>query len=287
MSETSNTDYEVVHVHIYDPKQPSIFGRPKNAKCKCSIVKCCNKFKCGLYKRGECSYLAALGWHACPYGNHSTQTGYTPRARSYSGWINERKEKYEDVLDKLSSHREILAVVGDYIFLPYAHMTLNEGIPFLAKGGPFLKENCFLLKKDFTIKNIINICDYMPTALMGGQIKSYRTEAVPKFLVHLKEKAPKKFKKLCAKYPKAAEIVEEASNVGRKALLKTLVPNVGTFKERDASWVWDGTYFTSKDRSPTFLPLKEIKEIKILPADGAVVVVSDESQVSETTKFVS
>ena len=280
-------EYKVIYAYVFDAAR-SLFKSSRNDKAKCTVIRCCNFDNCGLYKRGECAWIGGIGYHRCPYGKYNQETGFTKRAKSYSKWIREKKEKYKDVPKGLGSHSKVMAVVGDYLFLPYSFMTLNKSIPFLAHSSLFSGGNCFLPKTSFTIKNIINMCEYSPQALMGGEITSYQQEQIPKFIKHLSEQMPDLFEELCKEYPRAQEEVEKYSYIGRKALLKTLVPNVGEFVDiHKGNWRWDGKYLISKNSKASFMLVNKFSEIRLVPDEESVVEITDDSQVGEDTVFMS
>jgi len=283
----------LVHAHIFKPHS-SIWKGAKSEKAECHIIDCSRHEDCGLYKRGECSWRSPLGWSRCPYGNYSEETGFTTRARKYHDWICEREKKYQGV-GTLSGHTNMMAEIGDYVFLPYAHMNMNEDVPFAAKGGAFRKGSAFFPKEHFTIENIIKICDFRPQSLNlfgcgDPEIKSYQAEEIPKFLIHLSEQIPELFDDLCAAYPRAKKIVDNINYVDRKAVLATLVPNVGTFKDiHGGEWTWDGTYLTSVNSHASFLIIgrKEYSELRIKPTADAVIKITYNEQVDKNTKLLS
>jgi len=278
---------KIVHAHIFEPDK-SFFKSNRKNKASCSIIICNNSENCGLYKRNECSWLAPFGWQKCPYGKYKEEEGFTKKANAYNKWIKERKDKYVDVLDKLHSHKDILTEVGDYVFLPYSHITMNESISFLSKGGLFTKENVFLHKSDFTINNIISICDFRPQAMMGGEITSYQLEQVPKFIKHLSEVIPEKYNELCITYERAKTIVNNFNYIGRKALLNTIIPNRGELIDcHKAKWIWDGEYLTSYNSSASFMIISNFSELRLKPLDDCVIEITSNDQVNKNTKFVS
>jgi len=255
-------------------------------KAYCKIVRCKNSKNCGLYKRGECAWLALLDWQKCPYGDVRRETGFTKRAKSHYDWVSSRRSLYKNQIHKLKWHSKMMTIVGDYVFLPYSYMTMNKNIPFLAHGGFFMKENCFFPKEHFNIKNIISICDFRPQSLIGGEITTYQTEEVPQFLKHLSEQIPDIFQDLCKKYDRAKQIVEESSNVGRKALLKTVVPSVISLNN-EGEWTWDGEYLTSHNYRSAFMPVSNFSEIRIKPTEDCSVIITNDEQVNEDTVFFS
>jgi hypothetical protein len=276
---------KIVHAYIYRPHR-SIFSGHKKDKAKCSIVQCENSDNCGLYKRGECSWLAVLDWQKCSYGSYSEEEGFTLRSSKYYSWIGDRESKYSNC-GTLKSHTEMMATIGDFIFLPYAHMTMNESVFFEASGGAF-KKSCFLPKEKFTIDVIVSICLFRPQALFGGEIKAYQAESVPKFLRDLSEQYPDLFKEVCEKCERANVIKASFSNIGRKAILNTLNPNVGTFIDiHDGHWKWDGEYLTSEDSHASFMLVNKFSEIRMKPMENQEVEVTDEKQVNKSTIFKS
>ncbi len=282
----SEKEYKVVTAHIFQPHN-SLFKEAKNTKSECQAIRCCNSENCGLYSRGRCSWMTPIGYHKCPYGKYNKEIGPTKRAKTYLKWIKERQTRYEGLLDKLKMHLNVLAKVGDYIFLPYSYMTDNESIPFLAHGGFFRTGNGFLLKENFTIDNIILICNFIPLAMTGGAIPSYQKEEVPKFIQHLSENMPDVYSELCLKYDRAIKIVNENSYVGREALLSTLVPNIGEFIDiHKGSWIWDGKYLTSHNSKASFMLSNKFFEIRILPDEKCKVKITDNNQVNKDTVLI-
>lgn len=282
-------EYKIVHANLYRPDK-SIFKSSGKDKAECSILKCNNSENCGLYARGECAFLAFLSWSKCPYGLFRKETGYTKRANAYYSWVTKREEEYKDVRGKLKGHTDMLAVIGDYVFLPYPHMDMNESIPFLAQGGAFRHGNNFFPKEHFTVENIIKICNFHPQAMFGGEITSYQKEVVPKFIKHLSEIIPELFADLCKEYEPAQEIADRYSYVGRKALLSTLMPDVGEFVDiHGGHWKWDGEYLTSYNSHASFLLIERIniEEMRIKPKPNCKVEITDNNQVTEFTKFTT
>lgn len=275
---------KIIHARVWDPSG-SLFKSNRNERATCRTIHCSNKQNCGLYARGECAYLRAIGIQRCPYGSVHTETGYTKRAHKYSEWLRKKEDKHRDVLNALKSYTDKMTKVGDYVFLPYPHITMNESLPFLAHGGFLRTEICFLPWSSFTIDGIINMCEFVPYAAMGGPITSYQKEVVPKFITHLYEVFPDLWEQLCTRYERAKNVIRDISYIGRKALLKTLKPNVGTFKK---NWKWDGKYLYTHSPDTHFLPIEKdsILEIKIKPADDATVIVTSDEQVDSQTKFL-
>ena len=268
-------EYKVIHAHVYEPHR-SLFKSSKNDKSQYQIVECDNYQNCDLFKRKECCWIGSIGWNKCEYGKYSKNIGPTRRARKYYDWITKIKDKYKEVLDNLSPASNVIATVGDLIYIPYSHVSMNDNVP-LIKG-------CFLRKEDFTLENIVKICIFKPQAMFGGEIKSYQNKQVPKFVKHLFEKFPKLYECLCNKLPNIKEI--SLTNIGREALLYTLTPNMGIFKDcHSSTWIWDGEYLTSKNSRASFMLINKFDEIKVKPQDDSIVKITDDKQVNNETRF--
>jgi hypothetical protein len=285
VTKTKDKKYEIIHAYIYDPSTPSLFKSGANEKSKLTTINCCNSENCGLFKRGQCSYLQSLRWDKCPYGKKNYEFGYTKRAKKYREWINEKKENYKDI-GSLSNYSKMMAVVGDFVFLPYSFMNMCEKVPFEHKGGFMLEGSLFLPLKDFTVENIKLLVEFRPQALMGGEITSYQKEEVPLFLMHLKEQMPDLYKSVCEISDVAKIKSEKITNIGRKARLFSLTPNVGKFIDiHKGEWIWDGEWLTSLNSSASFMLVRDFEELKIKPIGNPLVTITDEQQVNENTVF--
>jgi hypothetical protein len=276
-----DNEYKIIHVHIFDPGK-SLFKSLRRERAQCNIVKCCNSENCDLYKRKQCCRLGGLfGSDPCPYGKYYEETGFTKNARKYSDWIWEKKKLHADNLDKLEISKRIMAVVGDYIWLPYSFMDMNKDIKLVSK--------CFLHKDDFNIETIASIVSFIPRTLFDNrEIGDYQKESVPMFIKHWYES------KICedlyeefSKIDSRASAIVNTSNVGRSAILQTLTPNVGSFKRREENWYWDGEYLYCTQATLDAFAICKADEIRIKPKKDSVVVVTDDNQVNENTKFVS
>lgn len=281
-------NYKIIDVIVSNPAL-SLFKGSGNDRAACITFSCNNSQNCDLYKRGECAMRFGLSGANCPYGKRNREVGPTKRSKSFSEWITKRRGSFKDVLNKLSSPK-ILGCVGDYVFLPYAHITginrntfLNNKIPLSEEHSDF--GHVFVKKDLLTVDVVKDIASGHPEALFGGEIKSYQKEEVPKFMLHLSDVMPELYNEFILKYPEYAS--KKPDNVGRKAILQTLNPNIGEFKDiHGGLWVWDSEYATSKNSRMNF-GLCEFTEIRIKPKDNVVVVISDNAQVKSGTKFIT
>lgn len=278
-------EYKIVHKNIFKPHN-SIFKSGAKERAEVQTVSCCNSANCGLLERGECSFVAPLSCVRCPYGRYNRYTGFTRRASKYSQWIKEQEDKFNGV-QTLSWHSQRMAVVGDYVFLPYSHMTMNKNIPFLAHDTMFVGGNCFLPSKEFTVANIVLLVRYKPQAFLGEEITSYQKEVPPKFLKHLSEQMPELFHQVIATDEYAEQRFNEFSNVGRKAVLETLTPNIGEFEDiHGGLWKWDGELLKSNNSHASFMLVNKFSELTMRPKQGQSVTITDERQVNDNTVFV-
>jgi hypothetical protein len=275
---------KMIHASLWSPIGQK--GGFKNDKATFEYVMCNNSENCGLFKRGECSFCNFIGWHYCKYGKFTKEEGYTNKARACSKWVDERKKRSEGV-NRLKGASDVMAIVGDYIFLPYAHMTLSDA-PFLQKNLYLNKDNCFMLLSDFTVETIEYLINFRPQAMMGGAITSYQKEQVPKFVKHLQEIIPDLYKQLIEKYPSNSVYVDNYNYVGRYAKLETLTPNIGVFTDiHKADWIWDGEYLQSFNGKASFMLVDKYSEIRIKPIPGQKVKITDNLQVNSKTEFLS
>lgn len=300
----TGTQLKPVHFNCFTPHN-AMFKSSRKDKAEVQIVLCGRPDECELLKRGECTWRSSFGWHACPYGMYRKFEGFTPKARAYNTWINEQKKKYEGV-PYIKEHTDVLAFIGDYVFLPYAHMDMAE-VGFIQKNTGFLGKGCAFLKKElFTPEVILKLINFHPQAMMGGEISSYQQESIPKFVKHLQEKCPellKETEKLEIKRfldfehkneenkffrSRIREILEKYSYKGRKAILQSLTPNVGKFTDiHKGEWIWDGEYLTSLNAHASFMLVDKFDEIRVKPKLRATVVITEEGQVNEKTEFLS
>jgi len=176
-------------------------------------------------------------------------------------------------------------MVGEQVALPYSFMDMNERLPFAQHSYAFVTGKPFLKSEDFTEDAIHSICIFRPMAMMGGEITDYQKKSVPKFVYDLKTSYPEIYSKAVAKYQYIAEIAAAYSFIGRKALIKTMPPGMLTI-ERHGTWEWDGERLISNDYKGSFFPFDGEITTFVTPSDKAVFVITDNSQVSETTEFV-
>ena len=279
-------DYKPIHFNLFDPSN-AIFKGMKSHKAEIQVITCCNSENCDLYKRGQCTYRRTLSWQKCPYGKYIREEGFTNKASKFRDWINKKRQQYEGV-PSLKEHNDFMAVVGEYILLPYAFMDMCESVPFLAHGGGFRSGNAFLKIEDFTVENILKLVNFDPHALFGGSISDYQKKSVPLFIKHLSEIMPDLYEKVWNLSDKVKEIAKSMTNVGRKAKLRSINPNIGVLRDiHNGEWVWDGEWLISKNTTPSFMLVRKVDEVRIHPVGNPEITITDDGQVNSDTEFLS
>ena len=271
---------------VFNPEN-ALFKETRNSRASCTVI-WCKLADCPLLASGACMWRPPLGWTRCPYGRVATEEGPTKRAQSCGDWIRNRQELHPGVGD-VGYPAKRMALVGDYVYLPYVHADMNKSVPFLEHSGVFTS-GTFLISREFwTLETVLAILDFRPQAMMGGEITSYQKDEVPLFLLHLRETDATMWAALIAVRP---ELDTVPNHVGRKALLRTLTPPIKWVSNHKypVVWRWDGEFVvtTSKDAySSTWGNLKlESLELRARPETNAVVVVRDNAWVNENTEFV-
>ena len=281
----SEPNYKVIHFHLFDPNH-SIFKSKRNGKAECQIIECCRSEDCGLFKKGQCTYRRVLGWERCHYGRYRVEYGLTKRAKGFYKWIEDKKKEFEGI-GYLDSHNEVMAIIGDYVFLPYSHMNMCKEVPFKAHGGAFVTGASFISLEEFTPEVVTKLLNFKPQALFGGEITTYQTESVPKFLHHLSELMPDLYTQVKQINSRVQGIEAQYTNVKRKAKLYTLKTNAGKFKDiHGGEWIWDGEWLISKNSHASFLLVSEFDELRIRPKESAIVEITDDVQVTDKTEFI-
>lgn len=188
------------------------------------------------------------------------EVGYTTRARGYYQWIGEARKKTTGI-GTLSHPVAKIARVGNHIWLPYSHM--NDA----------LNKRDFIPAEEFTVDLIVKLVELVPRDWSSNPIRQYQAESVPSFVSHLQELYPDMLAQAAEKSEHLRKILASMTKVG---------PNVGSFD----GWVWDGTHMITAEKKnmSAFFPFSP-KEIRILPADAAVVTISDDAQVNSNTVF--
>lgn len=171
----------------------------------------CSANDCPLLKIGKCIHVQPLG--VCKYGSVSTTQTSTKRAKKYHSELSELENEKREFPKATSYYSKDIVKIDDYYYLPYAHMTMCESVPFVSHSNLFLSGTPFLHEDDFNVENIIKLVKFRPQAFFGGEILSYQKESVPAFLLNLKTKFPKLYKECLAVLPSIKDKIPKLADV--------------------------------------------------------------------------
>lgn len=210
-------------------------------------------------------------------------------ASKFHSWINEFEEKHKDVYKSKLTQPKKLEYFMDLVYIPISYLGLNENIEFVSGGGYFAKGRLIIKREHFNAEFISNkIIYFTPYSLFGERIKDYQDKEVPKFLLWLKQLDNALYEEVKEMNPTHSGFVA-MTNVGRKAILQTLNPNIGTFKDiHGGIWAWDGEYLYSSNTRASFtlIETREIQECRLKPNGNVAVKVCDDAQVNDNTEFI-
>lgn len=269
---------------VWNPAN-SLFKRKKSEKAVGHIISCRCPEKCALYAKGNC---VAFDNH-CPYGNRSRVVGFSRMALKFNAWINNFKEIHKEAYAANITQPKKLEYFMDMVYVPISYLCLNKDIEFIGGKGVFSTAKPILNRDNFNAKLISEqIVNFKPRAIFGGTITDYQEKEVPKFLTWLKQLDPELFEEVKSMNPNHPAF-GGMSNVGRRAILQTLNPNIGTFVDiHGGVWTWDGEYLYSKNSHFAFalIGYGETEECRLKPNKNVIVKVSDDAQVNSNTEFI-
>lgn len=278
---------EIIHVHIYEPHKPNLFGKASaNERSQLHIYTCENKDQCDAFKRGQCINVGNVFGSRCPIGRVNKSSGYTRRAQKYHSQIREWKDRYKDQYRALdSAPKRITKVPGGWM-LPYSHMDMNKAVPFKSHSAAFISGCAFLSDDDFNKEVFEKILAFRPMALMGGEIKDYQKTVVPKFLHDFQVNYPAEFSELASENDSAKSLLNDLNFIGRKAYLNTVKPG-SEVKLGTKIWLWDGQTISKTNRGFMVFEPCEWEECyaEFKPSDKATVEITSNEQVCENTLF--
>lgn len=267
---------EIIHVHVYDPSN-ALFGK-KSDRSEIHTYTCEKAAVCDAHKQGRCVMVGSPFGVRC-FGRRSRREGPTKRARSFHDFIASGRahEKYR----ALSTQPNKIFKVADGYMMPYPHINLHEHSPFESKSGFMVSGMPYI--ENPTADDLSVIYTQRPQAVFGGEIKDYQQKTVPQIVKHLHDEYPELYRMLISKHPEAAEHVENFDFTGKKAVLNTLLPGEIVISKK--TWQWDGEYLTGPGSNMLFAPA-DATEVRVKPADGAVVFVSNTNMVSDETTII-
>ena len=199
-----NEEYRTIGIDIYEP-----FKQTERAEV--TIYKCQLLNDCPIYKENKCLMTGmSMCRGTCKYGKRTGATSQTKRAKSYSPFVEEWKKKKAEFKKSLGTfYDNRMLVIGDWVYLPYAHMNHRDGkhqeIPFEQYSGFMMSGSKFIELEKFTPEVIVKLKKLKPSALMGGEITSYQEKELPNFFMHLQKLIPDLYEKACRLDPEIRE----------------------------------------------------------------------------------
>lgn len=269
-----------VFFELYDPAN-ALFAPSKSDPARATVYHC-SQDDCPLRKVGQCIRAR------CPYGRLVVRRGPTGRAKGYGAWLNAQRAEFAALRGPNTPPNKI-AFIGDYVYLPYAHMDMLPG-PWLVQPTMFSTGVPFIPRSAWTVDFVLSLIDGSPQAYLGGEITNYREKSVPAFLTHLREVDPAMWRQVVERRP---ELDKAPNHIGRKALLRTLRPGI-TISASNAkypvTWQWDGETLTTTDKAAYDSTWGNVKlasfVLAAIPEANATVNVESNDWVTPETVFV-
>lgn len=233
---------KIIGMHVLDPAN-TLFGS-KGDKAR-SIKFYCSDAGCPLLANRQC--LNVLPLTSCKAGKISRHDGYTRRSKNWKAWMQAEKGDAEQYGELSAPKRGDAAMmkIGGYVYLPYPHTNIikNDSGDFVfERDGGFKIDEQFIPIELFNADFVIRLIRHRPIALMGGEIKSYQMQEVPKIIKDCAEKWPDIWREVIRLNP-------EFEQVRDKQLARLAAPIKQSQLRRKESYrcVWNeinGTLFT-------------------------------------------
>lgn len=284
---------EKINVALYGGK--SIFGG-RETRLEADEIFCDRAEQCTYYQSGKCLRCRSFLSPICKFGRNNVISGYTSRAKRYY----EFKRKYEndEVYSKLKYPEELVAVMGDTLYMNLKYVSVRERTEkdekwekdiegYMIRNGSMGCRGIFIPLQNVSTTLLYSIFSYTPHAIMGGIITDYEDKVVPDIIQTLKKVAPNIHKDFIKKY---SQYDKEPNYIGKKVFVNSLKPNTKfTFKNKE--WTFDGAYVVANNfdiglGSPWWLQDGQRADVKIKVTDKMTIEINDNSIVDENTKFV-
>ena len=138
--------------------------------------------------------------------------------------------------------------------------------------------------RESTAEFVVELVNFRPMALMGGEISDYKKKYVPEFVRQVKIGFPEKYEEALRIQPSVAELAEKVEYKGKKAKLSSLKP--GRVKVGIYEVEWDGVRLYGKARE---FGVNVEGDLEIRFGEGesekTVVTIVDEGTVGEETEI--
>ena len=281
-----------IATHVNDPTGFRLFKGNKN-KDHAEIYRyfCRLSDECPLLKQRKCIHRAFLS--RCVYGGMTVETGPTARAKSFRDFIDKGKEEAKRIPD-VEGWTKSIVYIGEYVYLPYGNIDHSKGcwvkgkdeqfghkqepLPFVRNSSFGISGIPFMKRELFDPDMVARIADWHPEALFGGEIKSYQTDDVPRFLRDLRAYDRGLFDRAVEKYPWIADRVPgNKALLGRKAQIGHL-PS-GKVKHHSHTYEWDATTRTMTTTEDTIIMTPDPLKIVVYPNETLTVELCDPAMI--------
>lgn len=267
-----------IHVGLYGDGS-------RDSRLRAERIYCDMADQCSAYKTGKCFMVTTLFGNKCGVGHVIEADGGTKRSKAF---LRVRKEALSDpAYNKLKyPHGTRVTKIGDkaLITMPYIEFErLGRGKLEWHNPG-FGKRAILIDASNLTVENIYTICSATPGSMTGERIGEYQTRAVPRFLHELRELFPYEYSAFLEEHPVYADIPRDFT--GQRARLATC-NREGEFKDANGNrFRFDGDVIVCDEYESAFLPFgAKVATIRIPIAEGLIVKITDNDQVTPETKF--
>ena len=280
-----------INVDLYGGK--SIFGG-RETPVEADEIYCDKTDQCTYYQSGTCLRCRRLFATTCMYGRNNIIKGYTSRARKYNQFKNTYKN--DEVYSKLEYPDELVAIIGDNLYMHYKFGTVRERTEsderwvkdvegYVIDTGCY-RSSVFIPLNEVTNTLLFAIFSNKPRAMLGGVIEEYQDKIVPDIIQTLKRVAPEIHKKFIEEYP---QYDKEPNYIGKKIFVNSLKPNT-KFVEKNTEWIFDGEFVRTANfdiglSSPWWRADGDKADVKIKVNEKMTIEVNDNSIVDENTRF--
>ena len=200
----------------------------------------CSASKCPLLESNKCIHLGLF--QSCIYGSVKTQRTSTKRAKSYDKELTDLRKEQSSLPNIKTCYDKCITLIDEYYYLPYAHMTMCENVPFLQHSNILTAGKPFIHKDDFNAKSIVTLVNFNPRSLMGGIITAYQSKIIPSFLLHLQILYPALYNEACELDPGVKNKTLDCSSINKiETRLTNIRSNdaVSCYKVVYLKTVWD------------------------------------------------
>jgi hypothetical protein len=216
--------------------------------------------------------LCGAGDTPCPYGKRNVV------------FANDMKKnvEYNTFANKLKPLAQF-AVIGDYVYTALYHL-LNYCNSIRERDFFFIEGMVHIEK--FTPEFIVELLNYKPRNSFGEVLSDYQKNMIPEFIRGLRQQMPELYQQVQAIYPEISE-KEIRSFVGKRAILKTLLPCQVRLSATGNSVSWDGKIIRTTGNTFGILYGLSDEEVMIVPTDSTLATVLENESVTPDTIFIN